>query len=318
MDVVDTTGTFMMPSQSSTMAGEVDALFYFIYYISVFFFALITGLIILFSIRYKRRGKPGLVTGATRNKALEIIWTVVPSIIVFIIFGWGFKDFIRLRVIPHDAYEIKVTGRQWQWDITYSEGITVVNELVIPVGRPVTLLMSSRDVIHAFFIPSFRVKMDVLPNRYTSIWFEATREGAFPLFCAEFCGQQHSLMRGTVRAVSQEEFDIWISENSNILEGVPNLAEGGELIYNRFLCYTCHSTDGSAGNGPTWRGLFGTMERLDDGTEVLVDENYIRESILNPKAKVVAGYEPIMSTYQGTLKPEYIDAVIEYIKTLRN
>lgn len=318
MQSIDTTGTFLLPPQGSTMAADVDALFYFIYYVSVFFFALIVGLIILFTIKYRRRGKPGLTSGPTHSRPLEIIWTVIPTILVFIMFGWGFKDFIRLQVMPHESYEINVTARQWQWDIIYAEGVTSVNELVVPVGRPVKLLMSSRDVIHSFFIPSFRVKMDVLPNRYTNLWFEATRVGVFPFTCTEYCGQQHSLMRGTVRVMTEEDFATWISENANLLENLVTLEEGGELIYNKFLCYSCHSVDGTAGNGPTWRGIFGTMERLEDGSEVLVDENYIRESILNPKSKIVAGYQPIMSTYQGTLKPEYIDAIIAYIKSLSN
>ncbi len=309
--------TVWLPSQSSTMAGEIDTLLFFLYYMSVFFLALIVGIIVLFVVKYRRKGKPGLTSSISGNRALEVLWTAIPTILVLIIFGWGFRDFLRLQIIPHDALEIRVSGIKWSWNMDYAEGANSVNELVVPVNRPVKLLMSSRDVIHSFFIPAFRVKMDVLPNRYTTLWFEANETGEFTLFCAEFCGQQHSLMRGLVKVLSVEDYAQWIQENSNILEGL-TAEEGGELLFNRNLCYTCHSNDGTAGNGPTWQGLYGTMEQLADGTEVLVDENYIRESILEPQAKVTAGYEPIMPTYQGILQEDHIDALIAYIKSLSN
>ncbi len=314
---MDNAASVWLPSQSSTMAGEIDALFYFLYYVSVFFLALITGLIVLFVVRYRRKGKPGLTSDISGNRALEVLWTGIPTVLVLIVFGWGFRDFMRLQVIPHDALEIRVIGLKWSWNLEYAEGASSVNELVVPVNRPIKLLMSSRDVIHSFFIPAFRVKMDVLPNRYTTIWFEATQTGEFSLFCAEYCGQQHSLMRGSVRVLSEADYEQWIADNANILEGLTP-AEGGELLYNRNLCYTCHSMDGTAGNGPTWLGLFGSTEQLTDGSEVLVDENYVRESILEPAAKVTAGYQPIMPTYQGILKEEHIDAIIAFMKTLRN
>jgi cytochrome c oxidase subunit 2 len=314
---MDNAATVWLPPQSSTMAGEIDALFYFLCYVSAFFLSLITGLIVLFVIKYRRKGKPGLTSRISGNRALEVLWTAIPTTIVMIIFAWGFRDFMRLQVIPHDALEIRVSGMKWSWNLEYAEGARSVNELVVPVNRPVKLLMSSRDVIHSFFVPAFRVKMDVLPNRYTNLWFNATQTGEFPFFCTEYCGQQHSLMRGTVRVLTEADYAQWIADNSNILEGLTP-AKGGELLYNRNLCYTCHSIDGSAGNGPTWLGLFGSTEQLTDGTGVLVDENHVRESILEPAAKVTAGYDPIMPTYQGILNEEQIDAILAFMKTLRN
>jgi cytochrome c oxidase subunit II len=311
---MDSTGTVFFPAPSSTMAGEIDALFYFIYYLGVFFFALICGLIALFVYKYRRKGAPGLTT-AGESKLLEVAWTVIPTTLFIIIFAWGFRDFMRLHVIPHDALEIKVTGVKWSWNFEYPNGATSVSELIVPENRPVKLLMSSRDVIHSFFVPAFRVKMDVLPNRYTTAWFEATRQGEFRLFCAEYCGQQHSEMLGLVKVVSDSAYYNWLDENSNILEGLSPIA-GGELLYNRQLCYTCHSNDGTAGNGPTFKGLFGKTERLEGGDSVEVDENFLRRSILEPQADISAGFQPIMPSYQGMLKAEHVDALIAYIKSL--
>ncbi|MFC1729466.1 cytochrome c oxidase subunit II [candidate division KSB1 bacterium] len=312
----DTTGTFWMLSQASTMSGEVDAIFYFIYYVAVFFFLLIVSSIVFFAIRYRRRGAPGLTSGVDHNIKLEIAWTAIPSIILLIIFIWGFQGFIRFNVAPKDALEIKVTGQRWFWSFDYPNGANVQNELVVPSGIPVKLLMSSRDYIHSFFIPEFRTKMDVLPNRYTVTWFEAVRQGTFDLFCAEYCGTQHSSMTGVVRVASETEFNRWLEEQTAFDETVPP-EERGESLFRRKQCYTCHSTDGSPNQGPTFQKLFGKQERLTDGSSVTVDENYIRESILVPAAKVVAGYQNIMTTYQGLLSDRELDDLIAFIKSLQ-
>ena len=195
--------------------------------------------------------------------------------------------------------EVKVTAQKWFWQFDYPDGAASTNELVVPTGVPVKLVMSSQDVIHSFFVPDFRVKMDVLPNRYTIAWFEATEPGTYDLFCTEYCGTGHSKMLGKVRAVSEPEFAAWVEQNSNIGQGI-----------------TCHTVDGSPLVGPSFKGVFGHKVKLSDGRTVTADENYLRESILKPQAKVVQGFQPVMPTYQSILKPREVDALIEYIKSL--
>lgn len=312
---MDSTGSIILPSSSSTIAGEVDALFYFIMYIGIFFFTLIVGITIFFVMKYRRRKKAELTPDIAENKLLEIVWTVIPSILVTIIFFWGFNTFLKMQVAPKDAIEIKVTGQRWFWSFDYPNGANSQNELVVPVNNPVKLLISSSDVIHSFFVPDFRVKMDAVPNLYTTAWFEATRQGEFNLFCAEYCGQQHSLMKGVVRVVTEKEYQEWTEANMNLGEGL-SLEEFGAVLYKSKLCHTCHSLDGTANKGPTFKGLFGSIERLQDGSDITVDENYVRESILNPRAKIVMGFEPVMSTYQGLLRDREIDALVAYIKSL--
>lgn len=313
---MDSTGTFWLPPSSSTMSGNVDSLFYFIFWISVALFALVTLTSLYFAIRYRHRGKRELTSGVAHNTTLEITWTIIPTILVFIIFAWGFRDYLRLQIIPRDAMEVKVTGQKWFWQFDYPEGATEVNKLVVPVDKPVKLLMSSKDVIHSFYVPNFRIKMDVLPNRYTTIWFEATQTGEFNLFCAEYCGKGHSEMVGKVIVTTEAEYLKWLDKVADPGKGL-TLQEYGEKLYRTKACVTCHSVDGSANQGPTWKGLFGGSENLNDGSSVNVDENYVRESILSPTAKIAAGYQAIMPTYQGILKDREIDAIIAYMKTLK-
>lgn len=232
-----------------------------------------------------------------------------------IIFVWGFKDFVRLHIVPANATEIKVTAQKWFWSFDYADGANSVGELVVPVGKPIKLLMSSKDVIHSFFIPAFRVKMDVLPNRYTITWFEATHTGEFDLFCAEFCGKGHSEMLGKVKVLPEEEYQKWLEAGSGPAAG-ESLRDYGARVYVKYACNTCHSVDGSKNVGPTFKGLFARRVALADGSMITVDENYLRESMLNPMSKVVAGYNPVMPTFQGMLKDVDIDALIEYIKSL--
>ncbi len=298
------------------MAGDIDALFNFIYISSAILLALVTAVIILFVLRYRRRGAGSLTSGVDHNLTIEIVWTVIPTIVVFIIFAWGFKDFIRLHVAPGQSMQVKVTGQKWFWSFEYAEGMSSVNELVVPLDKPVKLLMSSRDVIHSFYVPSFRVKMDVLPNRYSMVWFEATDTGSYNLFCTEYCGTKHSEMIGKVRVVSTAEYAEWIEKSSGPAAG-ESLASYGSKLYQQKACITCHSADGKSGTGPSFKGIFGHQVELESGSSLTIDENYIRESILEPKAKVVKGYQPVMPTYQGLLKDKQIDALVEYIKSLQ-
>lgn len=313
---MDTTATLFLPSQESTISSDVDALFYFILYTSIILFIIVVGASTYFAIRYRRKGGIEKTSGLDHNLKLEVLWTVIPTILVLIVFVWGFRTFLRLNVVPKDAIEIKVTGQKWFWSFDYPEGANSVNELTVPVGKPVKLLMSSKDVIHSFYVPNFRVKMDVLPNRYSITWFEANRTGEFNLFCTEFCGKGHSEMIGKIKVVPQEEFDKFLEAGASLGEGM-TLEEYGEQLYTAKACITCHSIDGMPNTGPTWKNSYGTNRQLSNGSSVVIDENYIRESILNPMAKIAFGFQPAMPTYQGILKDRQIDALVAYIKSLQ-
>ncbi len=313
---MDKTGSFFLPPPHSTVAGDIDALFNFIYFSSAILLALVTAAMVLFIVRYRRRGAATTTSGMAHNTALEITWTLIPTIVVFIIFAWGFKGFIRLHVAPANSMQVKVTGQKWFWSFDYPDGASSVNELLVPAGQPVKLLMSSKDVIHSFYVPTFRIKMDVLPNRYTIAWFEATDTGNFNLFCTEYCGTKHSEMIGKVRVVTERQYAEWLETQSGPGAG-ESLVDYGARLYSQKACITCHSSDGKAGTGPTFKGIFGHTVDLEGGQSVEVDENYIRESILEPKAKVVRGFQPVMPTYQGLLKDKQIDGLVEYIKSLK-
>lgn len=310
-------GTTLLPAPTSTFAPEVDSLFYFIFYTSVILFVLVVAGMLFFAWRYRRRKQDGdqVTYGVAHNRTLELVWTIIPTILVMIVFVWGFKIYMKMNIIPRDAIEIKVTGQKWFWVFDYPEGFTTVHELVIPVDQPVKLVMSSEDVIHSFFVPNFRVKMDVLPNRYTTAWFEATEVGTYDLFCAEYCGKGHSEMLGNVRVVTEAEYAEWQETVNTIDESIP-LEELGETLFTSRACNTCHSIDGSIIQAPSFLNVFGTTMIHTDGSSVTVDENYLRESILEPQAKVVVGFNPVMPTYQGILKDREIDGLIAYIKSL--
>ena len=220
-----------------------------------------------------------------------------------------------MNVSPAESIQIKATGQKWFWQFDYENGASSTNDLVVPVGKPVELLLSSQDVVHSFYVPNFRIKMDVLPNRYTLTWFEAPYEGEYDLFCAEFCGTSHSKMIGKVKVVSEREYNEWLEASSNPGEGL-SLEEYGAKLYQSKACVTCHSIDGSPNTGPTFSGLMGRTEQFTDGSSISADENYLRESILNPQAKVVQGFQPVMPTYQGILKDREIDALVTYLKSL--
>ncbi len=310
-------GNIFLPKGTSTVAPQVDALFSFVFIVSIILFVIVVGGTFLFVFRYRKqkRQKVTFTEDLSENTKLEVVWTIIPFILVLIVFFWGFKSYMNIRLAPGDAIDVKVTAQKWFWQFDYPDGVSSTNELVVPVGVPVRLTMSSQDVIHSFFVPNFRVKMDVLPNRYTVAWFEATEPGEYDLFCTEYCGTGHSKMLGKVRAVSENQYLAWIEENSSFGEGV-SLPELGAKLYKAKACNTCHSTDGSPLVGPSFKGVYGHRVELSDGSTVTADENYLRESILKPQAKVVKGFQPVMPTYQSILKPREVDALIEYIKSL--
>jgi len=309
--------SLIMPAANSTIAGEVDALFYFILYASIIVFAIVVAITAYFLVRYRRKGKTELTSGVDHNIKLEVFWTVIPTILVFIVFYWGFGTFLKMHVAPKDAIEIRATGQKWFWTFDYPNGANGVNELVVPENQPVKLLLSSTDVIHSFFVPEFRVKMDALPNRYTVVWFEATEVGEYNIFCTEYCGKGHSEMLGKVTVLPNLLYENWLAESQvDIPEGM-SLEEAGGKLYISKACNTCHSINGSVGVAPSFKGIFGKTEKLSDGSSLPINENYLRKSILNPQAQVVAGFAPVMPTYQNVLSDRQIDALIAYIKSLK-
>jgi cytochrome c oxidase subunit 2 len=305
-------GSFWLPPQISTVAHSVDWLFNFILAISVFFFVLIVVLMVIFVLKYRHREGQLAEASPSHNTALEVTWTVIPVILVVVIFFFGFKGFLDMATPPANAYEILVEGQKWNWAFTYPNGYVDEN-LHVPVDRPIQLVMSSADVIHSLYVPAFRIKMDVVPGRYSKAWFEATQPGEYDLFCTEYCGTSHSDMLAHVIVHPPGEFETWLEQASNFLETMSPVDAGRKLFQVRG-CMQCHSMDGSAKTGPTLQGVFGRVEQMADGTSLTVDENYIRESILEPNARIVAGYEPVMPTYQGRLKDDEIMAIIEYLK----
>ncbi|MHC4399428.1 MAG: cytochrome c oxidase subunit II [Planctomycetota bacterium] len=308
-------GSYWLPPQESTTAGAVDSLFYFILAVAAFFFLLIVGVMVTFVIRYRRRPGVGPETSPSHNTPLEVAWSVIPLIIVIIIFAWGFVGYMEMRTSPRMAYEVNVTAQRWGWNFQYANGHED-NNLHVPVERPIRLVMTSKDIIHSLFIPAFRVKMDLVPGRYTTTWFQALNPGEYDLYCAEYCGQGHSDMLSRVVVHPPGEFDSWLERAANLLETMSPV-EAGELLFRRKLCASCHSLQGARLVGPSLQGIFGKTHRFTDGTSAVVDENYLRESMLEPGNKIRQGYPNQMSTYKGRIKDREIGAIIEYIKSLK-
>jgi cytochrome c oxidase subunit 2 len=302
--------TPLFPEVASTFAGDVDALYLFLVGLSAFFSLLIAGLVIYFAVRYRRRHprEIGVREGGS-TMALEVAWSVIPLVISLGIFVWGAAVYFELVRVPANTLDIYVVGKQWMWKFQHADGRQEINELHVPVNRAVKLTMTSQDVIHDLFVPSFRTKADVIPGRYTTLWFEATRPGRYHLFCAEYCGTQHSGMVGWVYVLEPAEYQAWLSGGA----GQGSLAEAGARLFGELACNTCHLPD-SAGRGPILDGLFGKDVRLASGDTVAVDEAYLRESILNPQAKITAGYQPIMPAFQGLISEEGLLQLIEHIK----
>jgi len=321
---------FWLPESVNALAAGSDDLFVFILWVTVVSLVLVMGAMLWFVFRYRSGKAANRLNPPTHHLGLEVTWTVIPTIILFIVFFWGTRDYVRMSVPPASALEIRVTGQKWFWTFDYPEaGVRVqatqaLDEqralegspvgLVVPVGVPVKLVGSSVDVIHSMFIPAFRVKKDVLPNRYTTATFLATEEGEFDLFCAEYCGTKHSGMITKVTVVSEEDFEVFIDELKEVSEGPVD----GATVFAQGGCAGCHGVtrDAPPGVGPSLHGLYGREERLTTGEFVLVDENYLRESIVNPMAKIVEGYGPVMPAYVGRLSEEEMTALMLYLKGL--
>jgi cytochrome c oxidase subunit 2 len=307
--------TFWLPEQASTFTEAMDSVFYGYYYLSLFVLIAITGILIYFGIKYRRKNnEQPAKKQVTHNTTMEVAWTVIPTLIFMVLFYLGWKGYMNMTIAPEDTLNINVVGQKWSWTFNYENGASE-DTLVVPVHTDVKLIMYSRDVLHSFYIPAFRTKKDVIPNRYTTLWFNATKEGTYNVFCTEFCGTSHSGMITKVKVVPYEEYEKWVASKAEGPTGTPE--EVGAILTKKKGCMACHSIDGSRLVGPSWKGIWGTEREMADGRKVLADENYIRKSIVAPMEDVVAGYAPVMPTYKGQLKDSEIDAIIAYIKSLK-
>lgn len=310
-------GQSMMPTQATEIAKNVDSLYTFLLVSSFIACVIVIGGMIYFVLKYKRQTNNDKTAYITHNAALEFLWSFIPFLIFIGVFGWGWYIYHQMRSMPENALEVHVTGKQWSWEMEYKNGYKLANELVVPVDRDVKVILTSTDVLHSFFVPSFRIKQDAVPGRYTAVWFKANKLGDYHLFCTEFCGTAHSSMIGKVKVVSQEDFDQFLAKSAE--EAGISLAEKGKKLFALKACSSCHSVaDDSRKVGPSLFRLFGREEPLSTGDKIKADENYLRESILNPNAKIVNGFTPgVMPAFQGQLNESEVNALVEYLKELK-
>ena len=301
----------IIPQQASSVAGQVDAVFLYILLVTIFFSVLIAALVIFFAIKYRKRPnaeEPKIETHSFL--ALEIAWTVIPLGLSMVMFFWGAHVFLEQTSQTKNAMEIFVVGKQWMWKFQHMNGRREINHLHVPIGTDVKLIMGTEDVIHSFFVPAFRIKQDVVPGKLTTTWFRATKPGEFRLFCAEYCGTNHSRMIGSVIVMPPAEFERWVSGETGATP-----VQAGKIVFEKFQCNTCH-VPGQTARGPDFQGLFGKPVQLTTGDVVIADENYIRRSIMDPGAQVVAGFQPIMPTFKNLITEEQLLQLIAYIRSL--
>jgi cytochrome c oxidase subunit II len=303
----------LIPESASTLSWKVDALYFYLSGVTLFFTLLISAVLIFFVIRYRRRTPYEIPRPIAGSHKLETLWTIIPFIIAMTMFGWGARVYFEQYKPPQNAIEVYVVAKQWMWKIQHATGQREINQLHVPVGRKIKLIMTTEDVIHDFFVPAFRTKADVVPGKYTTLWFEATKPGTYHLFCAEYCGMNHSGMIGSVIVLEPREFDNWLSGNT----GNTTPAAAGQQLFQTLGCVSCHGASGEGGRGPALAGLFGRQVQLTTGESVRADEAYIRESIINPQAKLVAGFGPIMPTFQGQVSEDQLVQLLAFIKSLQ-
>jgi len=304
----------LYPPAASNFAPRVDDLMTYLTYVCVFFAFLITAAIVYFFFKYHRKRPDEVGAPIHGDMRLEATWIIIPSILALSMFGWGAAVYVDYRHTPPDTLDIYVVGKQWMWKAQQPNGLKEINELHVPVGRNIRLILASEDVVHDFFVPAFRVKMDVVPGRYNTMWFRPTKPGRYHFFCSQYCGTNHALMGGWVTVMDPTDYAAWLSGTSG---GAANPVDVGAKLFEDKACATCHIADGS-GRAPSLNGLYGAQVLLADGTTVTADDAYIRESILQPNAKIVAGYQPLMPTFQGQLTEEQIIALTSYIKSLQS
>jgi cytochrome c oxidase subunit II len=300
------------PQQASAQAAQVDAVYFFMVAVTAFFSVLIAVLVIVFAVKFRRRNDDEIGVAIHGSLALELLWTFIPLGIAMVMFAWGAKVFFDLYRPPVGAMEVFIVGKQWMWKAQHADGQREINELHVPVGRPVKLIMGSEDVIHSYYIPAFRVKADVIPGRYNTMWFTATKPGRYHLFCAEYCGTKHSGMIGWVTAMDPGDYQAWLAGGPAVASPVA----AGEKLFTDLGCSSCHMPAASGQRGPTLAGIYGKSVELQGGGTVTVDDSYVRESIVNPQAKIVAGFQPIMPTFQGLVSEEQLLQLIAYVRSL--
>jgi cytochrome c oxidase subunit 2 len=301
-----------IPESASTQAPQVDGLYFYLTGVTIFFTLLIYTLLILFVVRYRRRSAREIPRPIAGSLKLETMWSVIPLLIAMTMFVWGAKVYFAQYRMPNEALDIYVVGKQWMWKFQHTTGQREINELHVPVGRKVKLTMTTEDAIHSFFVPAFRTKADVVPGRYTYLWFEATKPGRYNLFCAEYCGTNHSGMTGYVVVMEPRDYDNWLSGGANQQSPVA----AGQQLFQTLGCATCHAEAGQGGRGPALAGLLGKQVQLTNGQTITADDAYIRESIVDPQAKTVAGFGPIMPTFKGQVSEEQLLQLVTFIKSL--
>jgi len=304
-------GIPLFPEQASTLAPQVDNLYFFLLAVTAFFAILVVILVAVFAIKY--RDDTGQKVGApiTGSVPLEIGWSLIPFLVAMAIFVYATVVYFNIVRPPAETLEVYSTGKRWMWRFQHIDGQSEINELHVPKGQPVRVTFTSEDVLHSLYMPAFRVKADAIPGRYSSIWFTATKTGTYHLFCAEYCGTKHSGMIGTITVMEPNDYQAWLNSAS---AGQP-MAARGEQLFQQLACSSCHLPDGG-GRGPSLSGMFGKQIQLANGTSVTADDSYIRESILTPHAKLVNGYQAVMPTFQGLVNEEGVMSLIEYIKSL--
>jgi cytochrome c oxidase subunit 2 len=313
----------ILPFVGTEAAEKWDLLFYFLVWSSVFFFVLIVGAVLWCVFRYREKSPNQPVGNILHNQKLEFVWVFIPTLLVLFIFAWGWLVYERMKVPPPSAYDIKVIGKQWLWQFQYDNGHNSIGDLVVPEKVPVRLLMTSEDVIHAFFVPDFRIKSDVVPGMYTTVWFQAKGVGEHDIYCTQYCGTSHAKMLGKVKVVSAEDWQKWKQASTGPKEHPANPVDWGHQLYKEKGCLACHSLDGSKLVGPSFKGIWGKYEEMVDGSKHLVDENYIKEMIENPATaatpgKILKGYPPVMPSFKGLISIEEMNAITEFIKSLKD
>lgn len=305
-------GFRLFPESASTASTQVDALFFFMVGISTLVVLLIGGTITTFVVKYRRRSDSEIPVQIQGSNRLELAWTVIPFGMFMVFFFWGAAIYLNNAQPPANSEQVYVVAKQWMWKFEHEGGQQEINELHVPIGRPVKLMMTSQDVIHSFFIPDFRIKQDVLPARYTSVWFQATKTGEYHLFCSQYCGLNHAEMTGTITVMDPAAYQAWLSGGST---SSLSLAAQGQNLFQQFGCSGCHDAAGR-GPGPSLVGVFGSNVRVQGDGTVLADEAYLRESILDPTAKLVEGFQPIMPSFRGRLTDAQILALVAYIRSI--
>lgn len=301
----------LFPDQASTIAKPIDQLYFALTGLSALMVMLIFLTITFFLFKYRRGKRVNRGPAHIPQTAIEVTWIVIPLLLMMGVFAWGAHVYFQQQRPPQGAMEINVVGKQWMWKVQHPEGNREINELHVPVGRIVQLILASQDVIHSFYLPAFRTKMDVVPGRYTSEWFQATKIGSYHLFCAEFCGTKHSEMVGRVIVMDPVDYENWLSAG----QPASTMAQEGERIFRELGCSGCH-VGNSVVRAPPLEGLYGKPVPLQNGQIVKADEGYIRDSILLPNNQITAGYQPLMPTYQGHINEEQLLQLIAYIKSL--